>query len=603
MGSDTTEVADRAQSDHLDALLEAVQLALECGVEDAVTRANEAIAAAKQANSIAHQGKALHLRGWARFGTGEMREAITDQLAAMELLTACASERDVGRSLHALGAVYDTIGEPALATEHFVQAMEIQARVGDKWGEARTMNGLAVVMARENRQEEAAAAFLEVARRFAEVGDDWWVLMARVNRAAALLEHVAASDLPADEMTSMRETILADCDDVITGAAAMGSRGVSVEVYVRECRAAVLRQLGDPQASLDEVERTLPLATRAGDMTVIVGLEMEAARSLDALGRPEAALDRLDRAAELAKNAGRDHNLTQCLELRSDICEVRGDLAGALEAHREFHTQKTRARRDAEEMRAMVIRALLETQRAEHELDLARSEVEKLEAMHQERRRMVSIIAHELRNPITSVLGLSSEMSRNWDRLGDEGAELIAMIRDEAKDLANIVEDLLVAERIEDGSLQVDPEFCDLEPLVAGMLDTVPLGGKSVDKHGTGWAYADPIRVRQILRNLVCNAVRYGGDQITIAITIRGTEAHLEVRDNGNGVPEKDREAIFEPYGRSDSTPHEEGSVGLGLAATRQLARLMGGDVRYDEVAGETVFRLTLPAPRSPSLS
>ena len=74
----------------------------------------------------------------------------------------------------------------------------------------------------------------------------------------------------------------------------------------------------------------------------------------------------------------------------------------------------------------------------------------------------------------------------------------------------------------------------------------------------------------------------------------------VEVRDNGCGVPEADRGAIFEAYRRSSSDDHGSQSVGLGLAVTRQLARLMGGDVVYDETEAETVLRLTVPAIGSP---
>lgn len=594
MESETPEAGVDAGADHLDELIEAVEQELERARGEALERAEEAVAGARQARSRLHEGKALHLRGWAHFWTGDIGGAIEDQLAAMDLSRAVGDEPGVGRCLHALGAIYETIGEPTVAVEHFEQAMEIQRRVGDKWGEARTRNGLAITMTQESRYLEAAAAFLDVAERFAEVGDGWWVLIARVNRAYSLLDHVETAELPTAEAADRYKEIVAECDRAIEQAADLGSAGSSVVIHARECRAGALRGLGDAAASLQEVEETLPMATVSEDVTAIVGLEMHAARALEALGRPELVLDRLNRAEEMARTSGRDRQLTQCLELRANICEARGDLAGALEAHREYHSQKVRARRSAEEMRATVIRALLDTQRAKHELELARAEVESLEAIGQERRRMISIIAHELRNPITTVLGLSDEMSRNWDRLGDDGRQLITMIRDEADDLANIVEDLLVAERIEDGSLQVAPEDCDLLKLSLAVVEAVSLQGKSISVQGASPAYADPARVRQILRNLVTNAVRYGGDDIVVDIAANESVASLEVRDNGGGVPEEDRETIFEPYGRSEGVGHRPGSVGLGLAVTRLLARLMGGDVAYDEVP-ETVFRLTLP--------
>ena len=69
----------------------------------------------------------------------------------------------------------------------------------------------------------------------------------------------------------------------------------------------------------------------------------------------------------------------------------------------------------------------------------------------------------------------------------------------------------------------------------------------------------------------------------------------VQVRDNGDGVPAEDAGRIFEAYRRSDSNNHASGSVGLGLSVTRQLAKLMDGDISYERPDGSTVFRLTLP--------
>ncbi len=593
---DSAAAADAALA--LDALLDDAQREMERGLSDAETKATAALKAARTQESASHEGQALHLRGWARFGTGDMLGALDDQLTAVEVLTSCGDEWGLGRAMHALGSIYDTIGEPAVALEHYEHAIQLQIRTGDTWGEARTRNGFAIAMAQGEQYEEAAQAFAEVADRFAEAGDDWWVLMARVNRAITLLEQMQAGEVPPDEAESLARELLDECDDVISRAASLDQSGLSAELYARHCRAGLLYELGDYAGSLGEANLALPKSTRAGDATLIVDMEMHAARAEEALGLPEAVLERLDRAEELARTAGRDRHLTRCLQLRADICEERGDLVGALAAHRQFHEQKTRARQQAEDMRAKVIRSLLDTQRAEHDLALAKTEVENLEAMGRERRRMVSVIAHELRNPITTVLGLSSEMVENWDELGTDGQGLIGIIRDEAEDLAEIVEDLLAVESLDQGSLHVQPAECELGPMVAAVLSRIDMNTKKATSVGAACAYVDPVRFRQILRNLVTNAVRYGGDRISVVLTEDESVVSVEVRDNGPGVAEGDRESIFEPYRRSGNDGHGTKSVGLGLAVTRQLARLMGGDVVYDS-ADETVFRLTLPASQS----
>ena len=106
---------------------------------------------------------------------------------------------------------------------------------------------------------------------------------------------------------------------------------------------------------------------------------------------------------------------------------------------------------------------------------------------------------------------------------------------------------------------------------------------------------ADPGRLRQVLRNLVSNAHRYGGDNVRILVLETNGSAVAEVRDSGGPLPAEEQERIFLPYERSQGSA-VVGSVGLGLHVARLLARLMGGDLTYDHSGAEAIFRLELPA-------
>ena len=101
--------------------------------------------------------------------------------------------------------------------------------------------------------------------------------------------------------------------------------------------------------------------------------------------------------------------------------------------------------------------------------------------------------------------------------------------------------------------------------------------------------------MRQIVRNLVTNAQRYGGDTIRVELSRGADRAILRVCDDGPGVPEGGRQRIFEPYASAHSDNPHSGSIGLGLAVSRELARLMDGDLTYRYQDNESVFELTLP--------
>jgi len=115
-------------------------------------------------------------------------------------------------------------------------------------------------------------------------------------------------------------------------------------------------------------------------------------------------------------------------------------------------------------------------------------------------------------------------------------------------------------------------------------------------------AHADGLRTRQILRNLITNAVKYGGDTIAVEVAAEGDLARVTVRDNGAGVKGLDGERIFDAYYRAAGGESKPDSVGLGLSVARQLARLMKGELIYRRERGWTVFELTLPLGEMPAV-
>ncbi len=212
------------------------------------------------------------------------------------------------------------------------------------------------------------------------------------------------------------------------------------------------------------------------------------------------------------------------------------------------------------------------------------------------RDQFVASVSHELRTPLTSIMGLTEELvGRPADFDADERNELLQIIATETRDVVDIVEDLLVAARVDSGQLAVNPEPCNLAEearRVAEVLGNVEVQADAI------WTYADPVRLRQVLRNLVSNAHRYGGSEIRARIRAEDGWAVAEVRDTGNPLPDEMRLRIFEPY-ESGAHGRVTGSVGLGLHVARTLSRLMGGDLSYTHDGTEAVFRLELPLDSS----
>ena len=224
---------------------------------------------------------------------------------------------------------------------------------------------------------------------------------------------------------------------------------------------------------------------------------------------------------------------------------------------------------------------------------------ERLEELVESKDRFIASISHELRTPLTAVVGLSQELDRNMHMFSAEDvAEFIHMISDQATELSHIIEDLLVAARADIGTLAVRPERLDVmatvEALVSPSLAFAGTNPLPIIGDGPN-AFADGVRFRQVLRNLLTNARRYGGENVYVEVGTRRSFVTVTVVDDGDGVPDDRIEAIFEPYERAHSEPTQPGSVGLGLSVARQLTRMMGGDLSYSRVDGTTRFEMSVP--------
>lgn len=222
---------------------------------------------------------------------------------------------------------------------------------------------------------------------------------------------------------------------------------------------------------------------------------------------------------------------------------------------------------------------------------------ERLAALMRSKDDLLAAVSHELRTPLTAVLGLAQELQSATGLDPEERRQLLGLIVEQSRELAHLVEDLLVASRMETGQLQIAAERTSLAEQVAQTLRGLPPPpGRTVEPPaGDAAAWADGLRVRQILRNLLTNAFRYGGSHIHIGVEQEGATVALVVHDDGSGVPTHEEERIFQPYERAHQIPGKPGSLGLGLSVSRRLARLMGGDLTYRRGQASS-FVLVLPS-------
>lgn len=224
----------------------------------------------------------------------------------------------------------------------------------------------------------------------------------------------------------------------------------------------------------------------------------------------------------------------------------------------------------------------------------------RLEDLMESKDRFVASVAHELRTPLTAVVGFAQELKNEQllysEREKEEFRELIAL---HSVELSNIIEDLLVWARADIGEVKVHLGPTNIAHNVRMTLTSIDGLDVELDEpDGEVAGFADASRLRQIVRNLATNAVRYGGADVQVAVYRANGEAIVDFSDDGPKLSKHDIRRIFEPYYRSDGQRSMPGSIGLGLSVSRSLAWAQGGDLVCLRENDRNVFRLSLPLVR-----
>jgi signal transduction histidine kinase len=216
-------------------------------------------------------------------------------------------------------------------------------------------------------------------------------------------------------------------------------------------------------------------------------------------------------------------------------------------------------------------------------------------------------MSHELRTPMTTVLGFGEMLAA--ERLGpltERQAEALSHMNTSSKHLNQLIGEMLDLARVEEGRMQFSPEPVEPHVLVGEVVDSMNgLANDrsvqlSVDAADIGTYRLDPGRFKQVLYNLIGNAIKFteAGGLVTVRLwaDAEAGTIGLEVADTGMGIPPEDLDRIFMPF--EQSTPRN-GGAGLGLAITQRILDAQGGGVTVTSEPGDgSAFRVTLPAPR-----
>jgi signal transduction histidine kinase len=241
-----------------------------------------------------------------------------------------------------------------------------------------------------------------------------------------------------------------------------------------------------------------------------------------------------------------------------------------------------------------------------------RDNAERARELARLRDEFVAVVSHELRTPLTSILGFIDLIAEEEQgRLTADQQDYFDVVRRNANRLLYLVSDLLLIAESDDGRLRLDVQDVDLEALAHESVEAARVAAERkrielVLSATPTQLHGDPLRLAQLMDNLISNAIKFTPDGGRVTVTTAANDGHasLEVRDSGVGIAPADREQIFERFFRARTA--RKGAVtgaGLGLAITKAIVDAHGGSIRVEsELGAGTSFLISLPLGDDPEL-
>ena len=234
-------------------------------------------------------------------------------------------------------------------------------------------------------------------------------------------------------------------------------------------------------------------------------------------------------------------------------------------------------------------------------------DVTKIENLEKMRQALLSNLSHELRTPLTSILAYVETLEDGAIDDRENNRRFLGTIRRNAERMHELISDILELSSIESGNVSIEPKHVRLKNMVDEVFED--LSSKAAERDiglindvsADSSAYADPMRLEQMLTNLIDNAIKFNrpAGTVTVGFQENGPVGSIAITDTGEGIMSSQIPRIFERFYRIDrGRTREIGGTGLGLAIVKHLARLHGGRVTVSSVLGSgTTFTLELPKP------
>lgn len=529
-----------------------------------------------------------------------------------------------------MGRLYLSTDRGVEAQDLFTEAERLFERLGNVEGQLKVAVERAKLLRKQGDVVSSVQAFEQVIDEAREVGGNH-LLVSSINNLGELLVELGEFD-----------RALQLFNQVIESADTGISQSERVRAYAN--RADLYYQRGDYSLASLSAQAVIDMARRAGEEEVVVSAYLLLSNTHAAAGNYRQALQAYRNHSNWANGIRTQAHEEQLRNLRGQYIasmqarEIEMErrhtlLESAAQAETEWNLQRQSIQRTLSLVGLFLLlfvsivfyfearfrrRAHHEQQRLNRELSeaLKRAEEASDKALQADKAKtqFLANMSHEIRTPLNAVIGMASILQDT--RLDDEQEGYLQAIQTSGNSLLSLLNDLLDFSKIESGRLDLEHVSFDLAEVVDEVMDIFRSAAarkklelaSQIDASVPTYLLGDPARLRQILLNLVGNAVKFTDKGEVVLVVqprskiLAGQVIHFQVRDTGIGIAEDRLDSLFQPFTQADNShTRKYGGTGLGLSISRRLCELMEGEMWVESAEREgTVFHLTLPFKLDP---
>lgn len=527
--------------------------------------------------------------------TSKYDQALAFALEALELFSDLPDQEKQASVLTIIGNVYQGLGHFTEALSYHLKSLKIKEELSDQRGQAVSLVNIGNAYHELKDYQQALQCYEEGLIRYREINYQQGI--------AAILSNIGSTHFSMGNNEQARQAyhqsleIYRDHKNQIGESATLNNLGNVYEhlnqlneaqqVYAKAL--TIKRQIGDRHGESVSLEGLGRVYTRQRQYD-LAQTHLEQAREIAEAIKSKARLSRIQNdLATLFYEQGNYHHAFDALKASyQQERDILNDESDRRAKNLQLAYQVEKAQKEAEIYRLRNVELAQLNEQLQEALKTAEIQRNRAEQANEFKGELIDIVAHDLRNPLQTILGYIQLTLRHTDP-DTNIAKYQQRAQESAQRMIMLVQKLMNASLIESGKFKLEPESVDFYQLVSDQIDHYQAIAKRKHQtiHFTGhppcWVYGDPIWLREIVGNLLSNAIKYSPLQKSIwveLVTSNGL-ARFQVKDEGLGLTEDDKHRLFGKFQRLSAKPTgEESSIGLGLFIVKQLVRMHGGAIQ-----------------------